>query len=97
MSNRRLPAVTVGVVIVDVNDVVVDDVIVDGFAVAAGCGGGAGIAIGAAGAVGGDDVCPALDDGHYCLVSSFVDLNWLWRNGRKVKQHNLEYFRVPRA
>lgn len=66
---------TVGVVIVDVNDVVVDDVIVDVFAVAVGCGGDVGTAIDAAGAVGDGDVCPTLDDGHYYLVSSFVDLN----------------------
>lgn len=75
-KGKRLavPAVTVGVVIVDVNDVVVDDVIVDGFA-AAGCGDDVGIAIGVAGAAGGDDVCPTLDDGHYYLVCSFDDLN----------------------
>lgn len=70
-----LPAVTVGVVIADVNDVVVDDVIVDVFAVAVGYGGDVGTAIDAAGAVGDGDACPTLDDGHYYLVSSFVDLN----------------------
>lgn len=88
-----LPAVTVGVVIVDVNDVVVDDVIVDVFAVAAGCGDGAGIAIGAAGAVDGDDVCPALDDGRYCLVSSFVDLNCFgkWTTDKVILS---EYFLI---